>query len=126
MGSQVSEKDLVAISLCGEGLDDSKLAQRNIQERLLECCKTETAHITLLYYLVVVRGVAVRFITPSVKVINGSRRYALAFERERSEQFAIVPTSTTALAAEFNEEDRHSWTDALRVLFQEPTPREAR
>lgn len=84
MGSLlVNDVDLAAVREIGNRISERDLVAPSTQRKLLECCNTEQAQITLLWYIVVEREIAIQWVIVDMKVVDDSRRIAIEYERAR-------------------------------------------
>ena len=84
MGSLlINQTDLASVREIGDKIDSKVLMAPSTQRKLLECCNTEQAKITLLWYVVVEREIAIQWVIVDMKVVNSSRKIAIEYERAR-------------------------------------------
>lgn len=84
MGSLlIDQTDLASVRAIGDKIDSKVLMAPSTQRKLLECCNTERAQITLLWYIVVEREISVQWVIVDLKVVDSSRKIAIEYERAR-------------------------------------------
>ena len=102
MGSLlINQTDLAVVREVGDKIDSKVLMAPSTQRKLLECCNTEQARITLLWYIVVEREIAIQWVIVDMKVVDSSRKIAIEYERARIRKMrGETETNTTVEGAQ--------------------------
>jgi len=95
----VNEKDLADITSFGSRFSEDDLRTDRIQKRMLACCKNEEAKTALLHYIVVDRGIDVKWVVPEL-LFGDRKRQAAEFDSLRLKNRKVSEVVDTAPAAE--------------------------